>query len=70
AGSTHCSLDYAKVTNTGNVDLTEASVISSDVALECDDLENLAVGEIFMCTGTRTIFWPDIASGWSNNTAT
>ncbi|CAM9230892.1 unnamed protein product [Scytosiphon promiscuus] len=58
------------VTNTGNVDLTEASVISSDVALECDDLENLAVGEIFMCTGTRTIFWPDIASGWSNNTAT
>ncbi|CAM9158289.1 unnamed protein product, partial [Hapterophycus canaliculatus] len=58
------------VTNIGNVDLTEVSIASPGVTLECDDLDNLAVGEIFTCTGICTIFWPDITNGWSNNTAT
>ncbi|CAM9789547.1 unnamed protein product, partial [Ectocarpus sp. 6 AP-2014] len=58
------------VTNTGNIDLTDASLASADITLDCGDLEDLAVGEIFTCTGTRTIFWPDVVSGWSNNTVT
>lgn len=57
-----------QVTNAGNVGLTDAKIASTDVSLDCDDLGDLTAGEIFTCSGTRTIFWPDVTSGWSNST--
>lgn len=59
-----------QITNDGNIDLLDATIVSADIALDCDKHERFDVGESFVCAGTRKISESDVTKGWSDSSAT
>lgn len=64
------SLDIYQVNNTGNVDLSNVSVVLAGVTHDCVDRDILEAGKTFKCTGTYSLSWTDIASGLLDSVAT
>lgn len=57
-----------QVANGGNVDLTHVVITSTDITVACVEQESMRVDEIYNCTGTYSVTWPDVTAGAKNST--
>lgn len=64
------ALWLSQVSNVGNVDLSDVSVLHAGVTHNCVDRALLGAGDTFHCTAAYSLSWGDIKAGLVNPVAT